>query len=339
MSAARAFLKPARSRANLRVIVNALVDRVIFEDGSAAGVRATVDGVETVYRCAGEVMLSAGAIATPLILQRSGVGDGAMLRALGIDVAVDAPGVGAHLLDHRLMMVRYDMAVPHSDNAALRGLRLAGNVARYYLTHRGPMAAGYGTVGAFARVMPDARTPDIEMLLAPVVADTDVHGRFVPDRGHSFEVFGYPLRSRSEGSVCIASPDPAIPPIIRPAYLADAYDRSVTVAMHRYIRRWMTMPALRSMVGAEREPARSLETDEQILEAFRTQGQSGCHGCGTCRMGDFNDAVLDPALRVKGVGKLRVVDGSIIPAMVSANTNATIMASAWRAADLILGER
>ena len=338
-SAAQAFLKPARQRSNLRVVTGAAVDTLMFEASRAAGVRATVNGQKRAYRTHGEVIVCAGALSTPLLLQRSGVGDADLLKECGIEVVADAKGVGAHLLEHRLLMVRYDMAVPHSENRDLTGLRLAQNVLRYYITRGGPMAAGYGTVGAFVRALQSSATPDTEILMTPAVVDADAKGNFIPDRSHSFQVFGYPLRSRSEGSIRISGADPAAAPRIHAGYLSDPYDRAVTLAMHRFIRRWMTQPAIAAMVGAERDPTRSLQSDDEILHAFRTQGQAGYHSCGTCRMGDFNDAVLDARLRVRNMRGLRIVDGSIMPAMVSANTNGPIMASAWRAAEMILEDR
>jgi choline dehydrogenase-like flavoprotein len=150
------------------------------------------------------------------------------------------------------------------------------------------------------------------------------------------QIFGYPLRSRSEGSLWIGGADPSAPPRIHPGYLTDPYDCAVTVAMHRYIRRWMQQPAIAPMVEAEQEPGRSLESDEEILDAYRRSGQAGLHACGTCRMGDFPDAVVDSQLRVRGVERLRVVDGSVMPTMVSCNTNGPIMALARRASELIL---
>jgi choline dehydrogenase len=339
MSAARAFLIPARKRQNLSVVTGAQVEKILFDGRRAAGVVAVVNGTAKEFRTGGEVILAAGALLSPQLLQRSGIGDPGHLKGLGIDVLAASPGVGAHMLEHRLMMVRYDMTVPHSDNPQLRGARLAGNVLRYYLTRSGPMAAGYGTVGAFVRALPDSATPDTEILMTPAVADPDARGNFIADTRHSVQIFGYPLRSRSEGFVRITGTDPTAPARIHAGYLTDAYDCAVTIAMHRLIRRWMAQPALATMVGAEREPTRSLETDEEILAAFRTLGQAGYHACGTCRMGDFNDAVLDSRLRVKGVAGLRVVDGSIMPAMVSANTNGPIMAAAWRAWEIILEDR
>jgi choline dehydrogenase-like flavoprotein len=338
-SAAKAFLREARRRPNLRVVTGALVDRVLFEGRRAVGVAAQVDGVRQEFRAEGEVILSAGALVTPQILQRSGVGAGAHLQPLGIPVVVESPGVGEHMLEHRMLTVQYELKRPLSQNPQLRGVRLAGNLARYVLTRSGPMAAAYGPAAAFARVLPQSATPDVEILFSHLATVLDAKGALVPDRAHSIQLSGYPLRSRSEGSVRIVSKDPAQPGRIQAGYLSDPYDREVTVAMHRFIRRWMRQPALADIVGEEREPTRSLETDEEILAGFRRLGTAGMHACGTCRMGAFEDAVLDARLRVRGVDALRVVDGSIMPAMVSANTNGPISAAAWRGAALILEGR
>lgn len=338
-SSAQTFLKRARGRPNLKIMTGAVVDRILFEQKRAWGVLAKVNGSPQQFRCEGEVVLSAGALMSPQILQRSGVGAGRLLQSLGIDVVADSPGVGEHMLEHRLFMVPYDLNVPYSHNLDLRGLRLIANVARYYLARSGPMAVAYGTIGAFARVLPESRTPDVEILFSPAVAVADAKGKFVPDRRHSIQLFGYPLRSRSEGWVRIASAQPDQPAKIHAGYLTDSYDCAVTVAMHRFIRKWMEQPAIAPMVEGEREPSRSLQGDNEILAAFRQNGQAGYHACGTCRMGDFEDAVLDADLRVRGVQGLRVVDGSIMPTMVSANTNGPIMASAWRASELILQGR
>jgi len=338
-STAQTFLKAARGRANLSIVTGVMVDKILFEDRRAVGVATTLNGVPKEYKADGEVIVSAGALMSPQILQRSGVGAAELLKGLGITPLVDSRGVGEHLLEHRLMMMQYDVSAPYSHNLQLQGARLIGNVLRYYLTRTGAMAVAYGTVGAFARALPESETPDTEILFSPVVVNPDEKGNLVPERGHSIQLFGYPLRSRSEGFVRISSADPGEPARIQAGYLTDPYDCAVTVAMHRYIRRWMEQPAIAPMVIGEREPSRSLQTDEEILTAFRQQGQAGYHGCGTCRMGDFDDAVLDEKLRVRGVDGLRVVDGSIMPTMVSANTNGPIMAAAWRASALILEGR
>jgi choline dehydrogenase-like flavoprotein len=333
-STARTFLSEARKRPNLKVMTGVLVEKVLFEGSRAVGVETN----RGEFRAGGEVIVSAGGLMSPQILQRSGIGDAAMLRGIGVAVVADSPGVGEHLLEHRLLWSRYDINVPHSHNFQLQGWRLAANVLRYYLTRGGPLAAAYGNVCAFARVLPESKTPDAEILLSPLVTVPDASGNLLLDRRHSVQIFGYPLRSRSEGRLRITSADPAAPPAIRPGYLTDPYDCAVTVAMHRYIHDWMRQPAIAPMVEREKEPGASLHTDEAILAAYRTAGQAGLHACGTCRMGDFADAVVDSQLRVRGVEGLRVVDGSVMPAMVSANTNGPIMALAWRAAERIMGE-
>lgn len=338
-STAQTFLKRAKRRKNLHIITEALVDHVIFEGKRAAGVRASIKDQRRDFIANREVIISAGGLMSPQILQRSGVGAASHLRDLGIAVVADSPGVGAHMLEHRLLLTHYDLEVPFSHNLELRGRRLVSNVLRYYLRRDGPMAVAYGSVGAFVRVHEESTTSDTEIIFGPLVVGLDAKGNIVPDSRHSIQIFGYPLRSRSEGWLRIASSDPAEPARIHAGYLTDPYDCAVTVKMHRFIHKWMQQPAIASMMGAEREPSRSMQTDDEILDGFRKYGLAGFHACGTCRMGDFPDAVVDSRLRVLGVSGLRVVDGSIMPKMVSANTNGPIMALAWRAGDLILEDR
>lgn len=338
-SAAKAFLDEARRRPNLSIRTGVTVQRVLFEDTRAVGIEANSGATTQTFRAAGEVILSAGALMSPQLLQRSGIGEPAHLSSLGIKVHAESSGVGRHLLEHRLLMMCYRLAMPLSLNPEHRGLRLLRNVLRYYLFGNGPMAGGAYDVGAFVRALPDSPTPDSEILMAPYLAFADPQGRFMADRGHSIHVFGYPLRSRSEGSIRITSPDPTAPPSIRAGYLTDPYDCAVTLAMFKLIRTWMAQPALGSIVAGEMDSTRGLQSDDEILHAFRSSGHAGFHACGTCRMGNFDDAVLDAELCVRGVDRLRVVDGSVMPAMVSANTNGPIMAMAWRASELILRSR
>jgi choline dehydrogenase len=282
------------------------------------------------------VILSAGALASPHVLQRSGVGPGEHLRALGIEPVAESPNVGERLLEHRLLMMEYALLAPESQNAEFRGWRLARNALRYGVARSGPLAAGSYEVAAFARTDPDDPLPDVEILMAPYSLGLNSQGEVATGAGHGIHLFGYPLRSRSEGRVTITSADPAAPPTIQPNYLSDPYDQAVTVRMFRFIRRWMRQPALKGLIGEETTPGPALESDEAIIAAFRARGQAGYHACGTCRMGRDNSSVVDEALRVRGVEGLRVVDGSVMPTMVSCNTNGPIIATAWRAADLIL---
>ena len=334
-SAAKAFLTRAKGRSNLKVELGVSVDAVIFEGRRAVGVRTRQAAAKRDFLTGGEVILSAGALTSPAILQRSGIGPAALLQGLGIPVVHDSPGVGRHMLEHRLLMMQYDLLKPMSQNGEFRGLRLYLNALRYALGRSGPLAAGSYEVAAFARTDPADPLPDVEILMAPYSLGMNSKGEVATGEAHAVHLFGYPLRSRSEGSVTIASADPDTPVVIRPNYLSDPYDQAATVRMFRYIRRWMRQPALRAYIGAETMPGPALESDEDIVTAFRTRGQAGYHACGTCRMGSGPDAVLDEELRVRGVDGLRVVDGSIMPTMVSCNTNGPIMAIGWRAAELI----
>jgi choline dehydrogenase len=334
-SAAQAFLKPARSRPNLTVITGVTIQRVLFEGKRAVGVEGQRDGQPTIYRAARDVILSAGALHSPQILERSGIGDRERLTSIGIPLVQDHPQVGEHMLEHRLLQMQYHLLQPWSQNEAFRGWRTVWNGLRYYLNRSGPLATGTYDVGAFVKTAAGLDRPDAEILMAPYSLAVNRGGGVTTDASHSMHMFGYPSRSRSRGSIHIRSGNPADGAIIQPNYLSDAYDRQVTVAMFRLMRRWMRQPALQDVVGEEMLPGAAIETDDQILAAFRTNGQAGCHACGTVRMGG-DGAVLDEQLRVRGVAGLRVVDGSVMPTMVSANTNGPIMAIGWRAAEIIL---
>lgn len=335
-SAAQVFLKPAMRRQNLHVETGVTVERVLFEGRRAVGVAARQGDRPFTVGAAGEVILSAGALISPLILQRSGVGAASRLRELGIDVVQDSPFVGRNLLEHRLLMMEYGLSKPQSQNPEFRGWRLYRNVLRYGLTRQGPLAAASYEVAAFARTDPADPLPDVEILMAPYSVGLNSNGEVATGAGHGIHLFGYPLRSRSEGRISIASADPKAAPLIRPNYLADPYDQAATVRMFHYIREWMRQPALAGLIAAETAPGPGLQTDDEIIAAFRERGQAGYHACGACRMGRDDAAVVDEALRVRGVDGLRVVDGSVMPTMVSGNTNGPIMATAWRAAELIL---
>ena len=334
-SAARAFLRRARGRKNLIVRTGVTIEQVLFEGRRAAGVRAQIDGVAKDFRTNGEVILSAGALASPVLLQRSGVGDAPHLRALGVEVVHHSPDVGRHLLEHRLLMMQYELLQPLSQNTDFRSPLLYLNALRYLLTRAGPFAGGSYDVAAFVRTDADDPLPDVEILMAPYSLSMNASGGVTTGAGHAIHLFGYPLRSRSEGSVSIVSADPAVPPAILPNYLSDIYDQATTLRMFRYIRNWMRQPTLVGLVGEETLPGPALESDADIITAFLTQGQAGYHACGTCRMG----TVLDSDLRVIGTDGLRVVDGSMMPTMVSCNTNGPITAVGWRAAELILRGR
>jgi choline dehydrogenase-like flavoprotein len=337
-SASGAFLQPARKRRNLRVETGITVDRVAFDGTRAVGVHARQNGAELRFGCGREVILSAGGLFSPQILQRSGLGPAAALAALGIGVLRDVPAIGANLLEHRLQMMHYRLNQPLSVNSRLHGLGLAGSVLRYALSRRGPLAAGSYDVGAFFKTDPALSRPDCELLMAPYGYLLEPDGSAKVPPFHSFHLFGYPLRARSKGSIRLASSDPDVPAIIKPNYLSDPYDQQVTVAMFRFLRRLAAAAPLAEVITEELAPGPGIQTDEQIVTLYRTQGQAGYHACGTVAMGG-EDAPLDAELRVRGTDGLRVVDGSVMPTMLSANTNGPIMAIGWHAAELILRHR
>lgn len=332
-SAAVAYLRPARRRRNLVVQTDAHAMRVELEGGRAVGVRYRRAGVEQVAGAAREVILCAGALQSPHLLQLSGIGPADLVQRLGIRVVADLPGVGANLQDHLALRLIYKCTRPITTNDELRNLWAKARTAlRYLLRRRGPMAIGVMTAGLITRVLPEAATPDIQFFLSTVSAE---------ERGakpHPFSAFTlvyYPMRPTSRGSVRARSPDPFEAPAIQPNYLATAYDRRIMIAGARLARRLVAMPALSPYVAEEYRPGAAVQTDEQILDTVRAHGSSGYHPVGTCRIGKDRDAVVDPRLRVHGVDALRVVDASVMPTLVSGNTNAATIMIAERAADLI----
>lgn len=335
VSAARAFLDRAAKRPNLRIVTGFEADRVLFDGLRACGVAGRSPSGDVRFLTSGEVILSAGALNSPAILQRSGVGNAHMLRGLGIDVVADNPEVGEHLLEHRALMLHYDLAGPLGDNAQFRGARLVANVLRYGLTRGGPMASPPYPLAGFFRSRPGLDRPDAEIIFAPYLTRMTEKGPEI-ERHPSFHVFSFPARTRSRGSVRIGSRDMATPPQIRPNYLADPYDRDVTVSSYRFTVAWMRQPPIARLIARERAPVTEIESDDDILRYYREQGSSTFHSCGTCRIGSTPDAVVDARLQVRGVYGLRVADASVFPTMPSCNINGPVMATGWRAAELIL---
>lgn len=333
-SAAQAFLKPARNRPNLTVVTGTTIERVLFQGTRAIGVSGRNAKGECRFLAGREVILSAGALHTPRLLQLSGVGPADLLRDLHVPVVADNPHVGEHMLEHRLLMMQYRMLQPHSQNLEFNGWRLIANTLKYLLFRRGIMAAGAYQAAAFINAVDRAGRPDTELLAAPYSLEVNSKGIGF-EKAHGLHLFAYPLRPRSEGSIRIRSSDPALPAAIKPNYLADPYDRQVTIAGFRFIRDWMRHPSLAGLVGAETAPGPGVDSDDDIVSVFKSQGQAGYHASSTCRIGDPSRGAVDARLRVHGVSGLRVVDGSVMPTMVSANTNGPIMAIGWRAADLI----
>lgn len=340
VSAAKAFLDPIRHRQNLRIVTGVMVDRILFEDRRAVGVAAQVDGQPTEFKAAGEVILTAGAIMSPLILQRSGIGPGEHLKSLGIDVTSESPDCGGRMREHVGIGVPHRLKGTKGLNHRFRGLGLVGSVLQYYAFHNGPMATGPFEIGAFAKSAPGVDRPDMQIYVGaftyqrtndnfPVPLDE-------PDTEPGFNIYGQLIQATSEGTVLISSKDADKAPDIAPNWLQTDYDQQAAIAMVRYMRRYARQAALEPYVGEELIPGEAFQSDEDILKAARKLLTSGLHATSSCRMGRDNRAVVDSELKVRGVEGLRIVDCSVMPGLVSGNTNGPAMALGWRASDVIL---
>ncbi|MGP3792591.1 GMC family oxidoreductase [Pseudomonas sp. B392_1p] len=339
VSASRAFLRPAMQRPNLKVMTDTLVEKVLFEERRAVAVRCRRNGAVETICAAREIVLCAGALESPKLLQLSGIGPAAHLRDLGIEVIHDSPHVGGNMREHRGIMFRQRLALPQtaSQNCQLQGMRLAATSLRYLLTRSGVLSWGSHEVGAFFRATEQATRPDAEFLMSPFSYQITEKGAAI-DTFPGLHLMSYVLRPESRGSVMIGSADPTAAPLVRPAFLTDAYDCRVAIGIYHVMRKLFDQPALRAIVAEELAPG-PLHSDEEILDVFRRNGVTGYHAVGTCAMGANADAVLDERLRVRGVGGLRVMDCSAMPLMIAGNTNAPMMAMGWRAADLILEDQ
>lgn len=333
VSAANAFLEPARGRSNLDVVTNAPAERLTIRDGVVTGV--VVAGGRS-YAARREVILCAGALQSPVILQQSGIGDARLLQSLGIDVVADRPEVGRNLREHKSISMNVALTRNYSHNLRLKGARLAWSALRYGLGLGGPLTSTY-EVSAFLKTDPALVQPDAELMMWAVTADP-ASATIQPEDHPAMLLMGYPLRTQSAGTLEIRSADPAEPPRITANFMTTDHDRQVTVRLFRFMRAMLRQPAMAPLVREETLPGPAVETDDQIID-YCLRTPTCLHAIGTCRMGGDADSVVDPQLRVRGVSGLRVVDCSVMPTQVSGNTNGPVMATAWRAADIILGER
>jgi len=339
VSAAKAFLHPARKRPNLTVVTDATATRVLFEGDRAVGVELSSNKGASEIRATREVILSAGSLASPKLLQLSGIGPHAVLSEAGVDVRVDSPRVGLGLREHRCLPLQYRLSENKGYNKLLATpLRQAMTGARYLLTRKGPIATPAYDMLSFVRSDPTAGRPDGQILMTPFsVGAGPSDGRVETRPGLS--LLGFVLRPTSEGSVSIRSANPEDPPRVEVGYLDTEYDRKVSAALFRRMRDIVDQEPIASMVSAETVPGRAVDDDDAIVKAGLLYGGPGYHASGACAMGPHPTDPLDSRLRVRGVEGLRVVDVSILPSMVSGNLNAPMMALAWRAAEMILEDR
>ncbi|MBL0419234.1 GMC family oxidoreductase N-terminal domain-containing protein [Ramlibacter sp. AW1] len=332
-SAARAYLAPARHRRNLRIVTGATVSRVEIAGGRAVAVECTA-GIER-FRVGArrEVVVACGALQSPVLLQRSGIGPGGLLQSMGIAVLRDLPGVGANLQDHLQvrLVLRCNRPLTLNDlyHRPLRRLSAGWT----YLTRRsGPLVTGIHPAGAFVRVHPLAQRPDVQIHFA-LVSFERLGGPL--DRFSGFSLSACVLYPHSRGSIRIASPDPATPAHMRAGYLDDERDRDLIVRSVPWMRQVAAQPALARLVAEEVRPGPACATPEQVLAYVRQTAFSVHHQAGTCAMGRGAQAVVDERLRVHGVDGLRVADASIMPTLVGGNTNAPSIMIGEKAADLI----
>jgi choline dehydrogenase len=333
-STAGGYLRAVRRRANLKVVSQALATRVLFDGRRATAVEYLV-GNDKRSACAdGEVIVASGAFNSPQLLQLSGLGPAALLKAHGIAVIADAPGVGDDLNDHISGRIMLRCKQPITVNDAVRSWRgKAWHGLHYLLTRRGCLAVPAVSAGCFLRAHPASATPDSQCSISLFSAQT-IGGELHPFPGVTGNCVL--LRPESRGRVRIKSSDPREAPAIHPNYLATQRDRETIVAGVKAMRRIFQAPAMARHIAEEIEPGQQCVSDDEVLDFVRRRGSTTYHPVGTCRMGQDQKAVVDERLRVRGFAGLRVVDASIMPAVVSGNTNAAAIMIGEKGADMIL---
>lgn len=337
-SSAAAFLRPALQRPNLTVVSRAQVTRILFRGTTAAGVEWVTDGKAAQAEASREVILSAGALQSPQLLQLSGVGPAALLRQHGIAVVADMPGVGENLQDHYQARTIVRLRRRNSLNNDIRNpLKLAAMGWQWLAHGTGPLTIGAGQVGGAACTEHATGTrPDIQFNVMPLSVDKpgDPLHRYA-----GFTAAMWQCHPASRGRLAIRSADPLADPIIEPRYLSHEHDRKVVVAGLRMLREIYRQPAFRDLWAEEMLPGPQTATDDDLLDFARKFGGTVFHASGTCRMGGDPEAVVDPRLKVRGLERLRVIDASVMPVVTSANTNAASLMIGEKGASMILDDR
>ena len=333
-STAVAYLRPARKRSNLTVLTNSQATRIVFTGRKASGVELFHQGKKITQQANKEVLLCAGAIQSPQLLQLSGIGPAKLLQELNIPLIQDLPGVGENLQDHLQYRLIYELNQPISTNDQLRSIVGKVKMGLDWLLFRGgPLSIGINQGGLFTKVMPTSTRPDIQFHLGTLSADM-AGGTVHPFSGFTMSVCQ--LRPESRGSVRIQSPDPLVPPRIVANYLDTQYDRDISIAAIKFARSITQTQPLSNLIAREVKP-NNPQSNEDILAFCRETGATIFHPSGTCKMGPDDDsmAVVDTDLRVRGVSGLRVIDCSVMPRLVSGNTNWPVVMIAEKAADII----
>ena len=332
-STARSYLRPAMGRANLRVITNALVHRIVLEGKRAVGVEFSRDGSTHRADAGGEVILSGGAIGSPHILQLSGIGDPDHLSGIGIDTQHALKGVGKNFQDHFIVRVQAEVQNIATLNERSRGLRFAAELMKYAFNGTGMLTYAASLLAASVKVLPESATPDVQALFAS--ASFALGPKRVLDTKPGMTSGVWQMRPESRGCVEAKSADPREQPAINPNYMAEDRDRRTVVAGLRKVREWFNTPALRQYLVTETFPGVDVQTDDEFLAYAREIGSTVFHATCSCKMGSDPLSVVDDRLCVYGMEGLRVIDASIMPAVTSTNTNAPTIMIAEKGADMI----
>lgn len=340
-TSAVAFLRPARNRKNLTIRTNAFVRRVVMEGGRCTGVEYEHEGKQLQAHAAREVVLCAGAVQSPQLLELSGIGDEQRLRQLGIPVHKHLPAVGENMSDHLQVRCTYRTTIPETINDIMRSpfYKMKAGL-QYVLTRKGLMAGTSSTAHAITRTRPDLDHPNV-MVRIYHISGKDRYSRSGVggiDKFPGFSIGGFMLYPKSRGYVHCVSADPKAAPGIQPNYLQHEDDRACAIELLRLIREIAAQPAMREVIVSEERPGPLVDTDDGLMDYIKESGQTAWHTVGTCRMGPAADSVVDSRLRVHGIDGLRVADISVMPTIASSNTNAAAMMIGERSADFMLAD-
>lgn len=331
------YLAPARRRPNVTIVTDAHVTRLDFDGTTCTGVEYVHEGASVRATARREVVVSGGAVQSPQLLELSGVGSPDVLAAAGIPLRHALPGVGENLRDHFAVRTKFEVRRPITLNDRTRGWRLAREAVRWVASGRGALASPIAVLFGFLRSTPNEPRPDLQIHMTPGSYGPSATRRF--DRSPGMTVGVYPLQPESRGSVHVTTADPHRPPAVRPRFLDADADRRRLVDGVRRVRELLGESALGGLRGEELAPAEHVATDDELLDYARAHGDTSYHPVGTCRMGVDAQAVVDERLRVRGLERLRVIDASIMPTMVSGNTNAASLMIGEKGAAMIVEDR
>jgi choline dehydrogenase len=342
MSAAHAYLRPARRRPHLRVETEALATRVLFDGKRAIGIAYEQHGRVHEARAGREIILAGGAINSPQLLQLSGVGPQEVLRDCGIEVLHHSPAIGRNLQDHLCFDHIYRSRAPSLNDDLYPWLGKVRAALQYIVARKGPLSLSLNQGGGFFRARPDSARPDIQLYFSPLTyekAPPGVRALMRPDPFPGFILSASPCRPTSRGHLQIRSGDPRAAPLIHPNYLSTNHDVEELLAGARFLRRLAETPSLSAIIAEELKPGPAVRSDEDRVADIRARSYSVFHPVSTCRMGpDPAGCVVDHRLRVHGLGRLRVVDASIFPTVTSGNTNAPAIMVGEKGSDLVLAD-